>query len=81
MLGRRRGTGASYDLQASVAVNSGLPPPLLSRFDLVVVFAEGGKAVSDSVKADFIIDSRAAEPEKKAEAVGDQWTHERRASK
>lgn len=70
--------GASYDLQASVAVNSGLPPPLLSRFDLVVVFAEGGKGVSDSDKADFIIDSR--EPEKKPAVPGEveeKWNHSR----
>lgn len=69
--------GASYDLQASVAVNSGLPPPLLSRFDLVVVFAEGGKGVSDSDKADFIIDSR--EPEKKPVVPGEEekWNHNR----
>eukprot|EP00435_Cladocopium_sp_Y103_P033191 s937_g8.t1 len=73
-----RKQGASYDLQASVAVNSGLPPPLLSRFDLVVVFAEGGKGVSDSDKADFIIDSR--EPEKKPAVPGEveeRWNHSR----
>lgn len=70
--------GASYDLQASVAVNSGLPPPLLSRFDVVVVFAEGGKGVSDTDKADFIIESR--EPSKKAPVESGEapvWNHSR----
>ncbi|CAK9092190.1 unnamed protein product [Durusdinium trenchii] len=73
-----KGQGATYDLQSSVAVNSGLPPPLLSRFDLVVVFAEGGKGVSDMDKADFIIES--CEPSSKKvlpEGESQQWNHSR----
>lgn len=53
--------GSSYDCTSSVAVNSGLPTPLLSRFDLVVVFAEGGKgAASEKDKAEFILDACSA---------------------
>jgi len=56
--GSAHGRGASYDPGASLVVNSGLPPPLLSRFDLVVVFASGGKgAATEEEKADFIIGS------------------------
>ncbi|CAE7815479.1 MCM9 [Symbiodinium microadriaticum] len=56
--GKGRGQGAAYDLSSSLAVNSGLPPPLLSRFDLVVVFAEGGKGgATESDKAEFILES------------------------
>eukprot|EP00928_Gymnodinium_smaydae_P030801 TRINITY_DN22793_c0_g1_i2.p1 TRINITY_DN22793_c0_g1~~TRINITY_DN22793_c0_g1_i2.p1 ORF type:complete len:894 (-),score=207.13 TRINITY_DN22793_c0_g1_i2:323-3004(-) len=49
--------GSGYDCDASVAVNSGLPPPLLSRFDLVVVFAdhEKGDAATEAKRADFIV--------------------------
>ncbi|CAJ1381467.1 unnamed protein product [Effrenium voratum] len=80
---RSRGQGSAYDLGSSVAVNSGLPPPLLSRFDLVVVFAEGGKGASESEKADFIIGSREPEKEKVTQtpALPDagavQWDHSR----
>jgi len=50
--------GSSYDCNSSVAVNSGLPPPLLSRFDLVVVFAEGSKgAATEQDKADCILNA------------------------
>merc|ERR1711924_59010 len=52
----RCGRGNAYDTGASLAVNSGLPPPILSRFDLVVVFAESGRgATTEEDKADFIL--------------------------
>lgn len=62
--GSTRGSrGASYDRGASIAVNSGLPPPLLSRFDLVVVFASEGKGVAtEQEKADVIINSSCQAP-------------------
>eukprot|EP00930_Biecheleria_cincta_P040518 TRINITY_DN27757_c0_g1_i1.p1 TRINITY_DN27757_c0_g1~~TRINITY_DN27757_c0_g1_i1.p1 ORF type:complete len:1152 (+),score=227.96 TRINITY_DN27757_c0_g1_i1:25-3480(+) len=87
--GKARGHGVSYDSQASLAVNSGLPPPLLSRFDLVVVFADGSKGgASEQDKADFILGSSSAAP--KDAATGDasssgegsvdkisQWSHDK----
>jgi len=64
--GSRSGRGSGYNRDCSVAVNSGLPPPLLSRFDLVVVFSDGireeeaagtaGKPGSFDL-ADFILQS------------------------
>lgn len=57
-----RGRGNAYDRSESLLVNSGLPPPLLSRFDLVVVFASGGKgAATEQQKADFIIGTTQSE--------------------
>jgi len=53
----KRCHGASYNTNASVAVNSGLPPPLLSRFDIVVVFASSGRGTAtEAEKAEFILD-------------------------
>eukprot|EP00747_Dinoflagellata_sp_TGD_P182023 gnl/TRDRNA2_/TRDRNA2_36085_c0_seq1.p1 gnl/TRDRNA2_/TRDRNA2_36085_c0~~gnl/TRDRNA2_/TRDRNA2_36085_c0_seq1.p1 ORF type:complete len:877 (-),score=175.69 gnl/TRDRNA2_/TRDRNA2_36085_c0_seq1:231-2834(-) len=84
-----RGRGAAYDKSESLAVNSGLPPPLLSRFDLVVVFADGGKGVaSEQDKADFILGEAAtakvapaqtATPPRGGSASGDAgvWSHEK----
>lgn len=61
--GSRSGRGSGYNRECSVAVNSGLPPPLLSRFDLVVVFSDAnrgeeavGKPGSTDL-ADFILQS------------------------
>lgn len=71
--GAARGRGASYDRNASLSVNSGLPPPLLSRFDLVVVFAEGGKgAASDQDKADFILCSAATSDKTEQQSANEQ---------
>jgi len=79
-----RARGSAYDLGSSLAVNSGLPPPLLSRFDLVVVFADGGKGgASEQEKADFILStgdqqSKPSEPEAEAGNGADQgWNHDR----
>jgi len=72
--GKGRGQGAAYDLSSSLAVNSGLPPPLLSRFDLVVVFAEGGKGgATESDKAEFILESTGPNSVEKPPA----WDHAR----
>jgi len=85
--GNARGRGASFDCNASIAVNSGLPPPLLSRFDLVVVFSEGGSgAVSLGDKADHILSpaDAGAVGQHQQESVASQqpalrgsWTHDR----
>lgn len=85
--GKARGHGVSYDPDASLAVNSGLPPPLLSRFDLVVVFADGSKGgASEQDKADFILGSSAAPKDGMEHADGSaeggvdkisHWSHER----
>ncbi|CAK0884130.1 unnamed protein product [Prorocentrum cordatum] len=65
---RPRGRGGAYDRGASVSVNSGLPPPILSRFDLVVVFSEGGRgAATEEDKAESILDSTAARSAPSAE--------------
>lgn len=90
--GSAHGRGASYDCNSSVAVNSGLPPPLLSRFDLVVVFAEDSKGkASEQDKAEFILEASTApcrmEPTNSKSTLGDDfanagsakmaWTHEK----
>eukprot|EP00405_Crypthecodinium_cohnii_P046375 CAMPEP_0206586516 /NCGR_PEP_ID=MMETSP0325_2-20121206/37070_1 /ASSEMBLY_ACC=CAM_ASM_000347 /TAXON_ID=2866 /ORGANISM="Crypthecodinium cohnii, Strain Seligo" /LENGTH=880 /DNA_ID=CAMNT_0054094291 /DNA_START=9 /DNA_END=2652 /DNA_ORIENTATION=+ len=83
--GSAHGRGASYDCSSSLVVNSGLPPPLLSRFDLVVVFAGGGKgASSEQDKADFIVgfneNPRSASRDNKTGGMDppteSYWTHE-----
>lgn len=61
--GSRSGRGSGYNRECSVAVNSGLPPPLLSRFDLVVVFSDSIREEEAAAKpgsadlADFILQS------------------------
>jgi len=78
--GKGRGQGSAYDVNSSLAVNSGLPPPLLSRFDLVVVFAEGGKGgATESEKADFIIHSTGGPATGRKLREKDQvsWDHNR----
>jgi len=76
--GSSRGRGASYDTEATVAVNSGLPPPLLSRFDIVCVFAPRSGA-KDAATADFILQTRKpgdVEDAENSESTK-QWNHER----
>ena len=80
--GSRSGKGAAYNREATLTVNSGLPPPLLSRFDLVVVFADSDKERPSSKPAsadlaDFIISAgNAKSTTSGSKVVGDSaWDH------
>jgi len=80
--GSRSGRGSGFNRECSVAVNSGLPPPLLSRFDLVVVFSDSIQEEEAAAKpgsadlADFILQSGGQMQQAKAVHVG-EWDHDR----
>lgn len=64
--GVRSGRGSGYNRDCSLAVNSGLPPPLLSRFDLVVVFSDDKQESTTrpdaTCLADFILGAAKPKP-------------------
>merc|ERR1719387_119192 len=54
--GKRGGTGGVYNPSETLIVNSGLPPTLLSRFDIILVFKDmSGQAGRETAQIDFVL--------------------------
>jgi DNA helicase MCM9 len=61
VLGATNPKGMKFDPTASLAVNTGLAPPLLSRFDCVLVLLDSKDSEQDQVVSSHIISSHCGE--------------------